>query len=215
MKSFASTLNDLNNKKRHFRLHDSALVIPYCHKRELSHIFNDIIGIHGITHAEVTLVTPERKMLFTSSNPTLTVNLINSSLWLYDWIYSFSHCDKQSFMEWRNLYSPSHRAQLIKAKEFDYQLQYGFHLVRKINGFILIYSYATKNKLADHRSYYLENANDCLRIGDFIYRKARGIFQSELPSLEIPRIKKFVAFSMGPPQDVGHQVTSNHLRLVT
>ena len=195
-------------------LHNSATTIPYTHRRELSSIFSDVISIHNIDHAEITLITSLNEILFISSNPSLTSNLINASLWQDDHIYSPNNYYK-SFYDWRELYSEKHKFRLIKLKELDYGFKYGFHLIRKIDSCLLIYSFATKTDSASHKSYYLSNANDILRIGDFLYRKGRGVLQKYCPDFSLPRINKFIPFSPGSLEDVGIEMVASHLKLVT
>lgn len=199
-------------KKLYF--HPQATAIAYKHKRELSRLFRDVIGLHFLDYAEIYLVSPNGETLFFSSSPSLTTNLIDSCLWEHDKALSLNNLHRSSWQCWEELYPVDKHNELKQTKEFNYGFRHGFITVRIISDFTIVYSFATKNRHLDNDKYYKDNSHDILKIGDYLYRKIRKLAQKYMPHNKLPIINKYIPLDEGRPEDIHNKLLEEHLTLI-
>jgi hypothetical protein len=72
-------------------------------------------------------------------------------------------------------------------------------LVRHWNNFYIIYSFATHRKNSDFQSMVVNNLNQFLEIGDYVYSNLRDEYTKYCFNFEPPIIEKFYPFVGGTP----------------
>jgi hypothetical protein len=158
------------------KLHPKILDILFEHRREIAIKLSDIIGIHYIDHMAIIISNPKNEIVIFSKTPTIEYNLISSNLWLHDGAFSPQFFKKKSFFWWEEAYNSEYFEKIKNIKEQKHKYKLGFCLVRKINAFYIIYSFATRRAMIDSQSYYLSHKEDLLRMGDYCYRSIRNIY---------------------------------------
>lgn len=182
-------------------LHPEAIDIPFKHKKEINYLFKDVLGLCHLDHISVDIVSPNEIMTYFSTKPALGYNLISQNLWKYDGCVSPSIYKNHSFYCWEDAYASQYAANLKKFKESEFGYTFGFILVRIINGFHIIYSFATKSLNKEIKDVFLNNLNDLLKIGDYCYNQIHPIFINYCNGYLPLKIKKFYPYKQGKPID--------------
>lgn len=181
------------------KLHQDVLTISFKHRYQIRSIFKEILGLCGIQHFSLDLVTPSSEMLFFSGTPSHGYEICKRGYGQYDGIISPEYYENFEFYWWKNA---SHRAfadRIAAIREGVLELKHGFMLVRKWNDFHLIYSFATKSRDPHFQSMVVNNINKLLKMGDFAYMEMREAYAEYCGNYNPPIIEKFYGFEGGIP----------------
>ncbi len=191
------------------KLHPDVLSVPFQHRKELSAKFRDVLGLLELDYISIEIVNPDEEFLFFASTPTVNFNIISNHLWPYDGAMSPTFYKKQHFFSWEAAYQPLFLTKLKKLKEAAHGFSYGFCLVRRVAGFTLIYSFATKNKNKKIPDFFEERRLEVLKIGDFCYKWVRPIYALYAKNHTPPLVTQFIS-------EVGENraMHAAHLKLV-
>ena len=152
------------------RLNIDILNMPFRHRKELAGRFRDVLGLLCLDYLSIEIANPVEELIFFSSLPCVNLNLVINHLWPYDGAMSPTFYKKKSFFTWETAYQAVIFPELKSMKETAYGFHYSFTMVRKINHFHLLYSFATKNKEQDMPNYFSEHKDELLKIGDYCYK---------------------------------------------
>lgn len=157
------------------KLHPKIMDILFYHKRDVSSGLRDLKGIHGIDHVAIIMINPELEISIFSLFPSVEYNLIANELWKFDRCFNPMTLEDKTLNWWEDSYHLSYQHELRHLKEDIHQFTLGMNLVRKIDGFTLIYSFATRNKMDDLKSYYSNLKDELFQMGDYGYKLIRGM----------------------------------------
>jgi hypothetical protein len=176
-------------KKAPVRLHHEAKEISFKHKFIIETLFNKKInGILGIDYFSLFIIDSTETLSCYSSCPALEYNLIQSDLWIYDGMLSFTEENsKEVIMFWDKLYPAMYADKLINLKQKRFGFQFGFFIMKRINSMIVIYSFATKSN--SPRRIYEESQDILSKIGDFFLEEIKPIYSQYICNNTKPKLQ--------------------------
>lgn len=179
--------------------HREVLDISFKHRYTIKTVFGDILGMEGIEHFSLDLVNPDKEMLFMSSTPQHAYEICKRGLGKYDGIISSDYYENLEFYWWDDAIHKGYASKIKEIREGLLNLRYGFMLVRQWNNFYLIYSFATKKPDLCFQSTVINNINQFLKMGDYVYSRMRDTYAIYSASHIPPTIEKFYKFEGGKP----------------
>jgi len=174
--------------------HPDILNILYDNRFHIKNKFSSVIGFYEINHISITIIDPSNETIVFSTTPNIEYHLITKDLWKHDLTIS-PHAHRNNELIWWDMDDINpHFNQIdnIKKQRNNYTL--GMSLARKIDGFCIIYSFATKSDEANLKSYYISNIDRLYDIGDHCYKSIRDIYSSYCRHHTAPRIIDFTNF---------------------
>ena len=171
--------------------HVNAESISFKHRKTLSAHFNDILGLHDVDHLSIDLIDPNGVWISLSSSPSMVFNLLSQKLWRYDMANTPAFFNTHRAFNWQQAYHPQQFSALKQVKQDDFDLNAGLCLVRKLESFTLIYSFATKSLVRDFLNSYQHCLDDLLMMGDYCYKNLKLIFQQYHNHFIVPSICSF------------------------
>lgn len=181
------------------KLHQDILNVSFRHRYQIRSTFKEILGLCGIQHFSLDLVTPDNTMIFFSSTPTHGYEICKRGYGQYDGIISPEYYEQFEFYWWENASHKAFSDKITAIREGVLGLKHGFMLVRKWNNFHLIYSFATRSKDPHFQSMVVNNVNELLKMGDFAYMEMRQAYADYCVQYDPPIIERFYRFEGGPP----------------
>lgn len=183
------------------KLHQNTLTLSFRYQYELRKVFSDILGLNGISHFSLDLISPDKEMLFFSSTPEHAYEICTRGYAPYDGIISEEYYKNYEFYWWRSASHKAHQNEIQHVREKVLSLYNGFMLVRKWDDFYLLYSFAT-NKTAnlDFQTSITNQLNRYLEMGDYAYSGLRQLYRNYSGIFTPPIIEKFFPFQGGAPQ---------------
>ena len=151
------------------KCHPDILQILFAHRKCITKIFTDIIGFYDIDYISITIVNPSKEAIIFSSIPSIEYNLINKNLWERDYLNLMGK-NKNDIIWWNEDLVIDD----IKKKKNNFTL--GMSTIKVINNFSICYSFATRSKTAELKSYYSLNIDGLNNIGDYCYKSIRSIY---------------------------------------
>ena len=174
--------------------------ISYIHKYKINHIFNDFMGLYDIHHFSLDLVDPSGNMIFFSKTPSHAYEICKRGYGDYDGIISPKYYTKNEFYWWEDAHHEKYSRKIQNIREGIFKLKNGFMLVRNINGFYLLYSFATKSNSPKFKTNVVNNLNELYKIGDWAYSQLKDEYQLYVKHYIVPSIDKFNPFVGGKPK---------------
>lgn len=161
------------------KLHKEALNASYENRYFLKRTFSDVLGIHGINHCSINILSPNDEIMFFSSTPGHAFEICSRNLHHNDPIINPCNFKNKKRYSWYDANSENtlKELELAEIRERVFNFHGGFVLVRNLSGFIIMYSYAfseNSNEL-EERSY--ENENVFYAIGDWVCDKIKNLYQ--------------------------------------
>lgn len=158
------------------KLHPDVKEISFMHQYAIQNVFrqksHNILGIHYLS---LMIINADNLLTVYSTCPSLEFNMLDTTLWHYDGIFSTENHRNGEFFYWDDLYADCMKNTLIREKEKKYGFTFGFYLTRKINSHFVIYSFATKNQI--DRVIYKESQPILKKIADYFYYALEGIHE--------------------------------------
>ncbi len=187
-------------------LHPDILTILFENRREVSRIFQDVIGLFEISHMAVNIINPALEAIIFSLTPNIEYNLISQNLWKDD--NSFKLPLEENKIVWWNYGGNNidNRAlERIKLKNNNFSK--GLTLGRSLKNFNLFYSFAIRNKSTQlSNDYYTANKDKLIDLGDYCLKYFQALYSSYYPSLVLPIIDE-LKFTPG-------SFNKHHLKLI-
>jgi hypothetical protein len=138
--------------------------------------YREILGINKVSHFSINIESPDRKLAFVSSNPSVGIELLNSGAFLYDGTLSPTVYRKKKFYYWEDEYMPGRSEHVKKAKEYRFGINSGCIFTRRVGGFVLIYSFATSGRKEEFVETVENSKYLFLSMGDHCYSLVREIY---------------------------------------
>lgn len=180
-------------------LHEDILEIFFKYREEIYRKLIDLKGIFLIDHIALTIIDPNNILTIFSITPSVEYNLIVQGLWIYDRTFSAIYQAEHPFYSWDKAYAPKYFDKIRYIKEIKHGFTFGCNVSKKIEGFHLIYSFATRSKNNGLSEYYHELKNELLNLGDYSYKKISNIYRMYCdPKLIAPSISSKNIFSRKP-----------------
>lgn len=183
------------------------------HRQSLSNLFHDVLGLHGIDHLSLHLISPDLQLTSFSSTPALMYRLISRNLWQHDNSLAPRYYQSRSFFYWDELETTPDQITLDTLRRQEFGLHHGFTLVRHIDPFYFLYAFATrkhKTKRPPSDGYL----NDCLQMGDYCYRWIKKWYSPLCKPYVPPTIERFVPYEAGTPKDIRQRILQKPLQLL-
>lgn len=183
-------IDSKEENKQNLNLHPNILDILFVHKQAIARRLSDIKGIYFIEHVSINIISSLNEVIVFSGTPSVEYNIIVKELWRYDKSFNPQSLVNGSFVSWQEGYTKSHAQELIKIKETNHNFTYGFNLIRRIDDFTMVYSFATRKHLSNIDEYYLNVCDDLFSLGDYSYKLLKDIYSQYNSNLILPMIDK-------------------------
>lgn len=180
-------------------LHKDLLNILYSSYYQTKKTTDEIRGLFGIDHFSLDIADPNGMMLFFSNTPAHGFEICKRGYAQYDGIISPRHYKSHEFYWWKNAAHKKYSDKIEEIRQGVLGLRDGFMLVRRWNGFYIIYSFATRTKSDDFKFSVVNNLNEYLAIGDYVYDNLRAEYSRYCTDFDPPTIEKFYPFEGGEP----------------
>ena len=158
-------------------LHENVVDILFQNKNEISRRLSDIRGLYHIDHIAINIINPLNEVMIFSITPSVEYNLFAHELWRYDQSFSPLSFNDQALFCWDEGYDRRYFNDLKNLKEKKHHFNLGLNLVRKIEQFQIVYSFATRSQNENLLPYYQDQASRLFLLGDYGYRLIRDIYQ--------------------------------------
>jgi len=139
-------------------------------------VSSDILGLFGIEHFSLDIVDPTGKMIFFSTTPAHGYEICKAGYGQYDGIISQEYYKNYEFYWWKNAAHKKYANNIEEIREQILGLKHGFMLVRCLNNFYIMYSFATKSNSLNFQTTVINNINEYLSMGDYAYNTLRPIY---------------------------------------
>ncbi|MCX7118244.1 MAG: hypothetical protein NTW94_10175 [Legionellales bacterium] len=161
--------------------HGRFLDILFAYLGAVSHVFQDVKGLYGISHIAITHIENHRIMTF-SSTPSLEFNLFSSNLWRFDKTYQTSWYQRCAMSAWPSLYTKAHYDELYYLKQLKHHLPLGVTFsTRSATGHV-IYSMASHNADQETQDAFKNQQEHFCKIGQYCASLLLPFFQEALSS---------------------------------
>jgi|GEM_PF-1616877 len=157
-------------------LHPDILDILFKHKEEIYRKLIDLRGTFLLDHISIKIIDPNNTILIFSITPSVEYNLIVQGLWRHDKGFSANFQKNNFFYPWEKAYCKDYFNEIKQIKEFKHGFTFGFNIPKKLGGFNLIYSFATRSKNDGLLDYYQNHINELTNIGDYGYKLIHSIY---------------------------------------
>lgn len=158
----------------------------FMHKKKVSRIFQDVLGIHGIHHLSVTRVNSHNKLLIFSSTPAMEFNLFNSLLWQFDNTYNPEWFKRCIHSAWQMLYSPARYDELYYLRQIKHRFPIAVSMAAKTADEYFIYSMASKTDTPVTQELFTNEIETFYRIGHYCSNQLLPLFaEVEQPSPQL------------------------------
>ncbi len=155
--------------------HQDIAELSHYHREALQEIFTPHLGVGNLDHIGVGIVSPDKEFTYFSSTPDLISNITERGLLCFDGEFSPTFFEVLTFYEWQAVFDRRLRHTLREVKLEAFGFVYGFTLVRRVQGYHLLYSFATRTQQADLKAYYNANRDALTAIGDQCYPQIRDL----------------------------------------
>lgn len=148
-------INNNPEKEDAVSLHPTITDTLYEHRRYVKNVFLQIKGHYEIAYFGINIISPANELISFSSMPHIEYNLIREGLWKYDPCFCSKKMSKNTLMWWDKISQDNLFLEQIKEiKLTSNHFKLGMTLSREINGFNILYSYATNSNKKNLKEYY-------------------------------------------------------------
>jgi len=181
-------------------LHKDVLTVSYKHRFEIKKYFKEVVGLYGIDHVSLDLVSPDGEMLFFSGTPSHGYEICSRGFGQYDGAISPTYYKKFEFYWWKDVVHGRFNDEINYIRDIKHKFRHGFMLVRHWNDFYIIYSFATKTLNTEFPSVIVNHLNHLFGLGDYLYNEVRDTYAEYTGVHKPPKITQFYPFEGGAPQ---------------
>lgn len=166
--------------------HKDVLTIGIENFYKLKMAYSEVIRIRNFDHFSINIESPDKKLAFLSCNPAVSLTLMKSGLLPYDGSVSPTIYRYKSTYIWDKCYIPKYAERIKKIKEYKFGITKGVVFVRKIKGFCIMYSFATKKDGVEFLEDIIEYGEEYLKIGDHCYNLIKPIYSQYIINHSTP-----------------------------
>ena len=174
-------------------LHQDAVTISFENCYKLGKTYKEIIGLDKVHHFSLNVVDLNGEMTILSYNPQIAYNIFKNGSYLYNGSISPTFYENREIYTWDEAYDPRKYDLLKNNMERKNGIEVGVVLTKRINGLILLYSFATKSNGIDFLSDINERKSYFYSAGDFCFNRIQSIIEDRiLLSCQIPNKNKSI-----------------------
>lgn len=163
-------------EKAALKLHPNTLDILFKHKSEIFRKLGDIRGLHYIDHIAITIINPNNEIVVFSITPSVEFNLVLQGIWEFDLSFNPKYYTDSNIVFWDKFYGSGYVNRIKEIKEIQHNFTLGFNLIRKIEDFNIIYTFATRHNHANLKQYYMSIVGELFALGDYGYKLLRNLY---------------------------------------
>lgn len=178
----------LESDQQEIKLHTNILDILFAHKRDIFRKLSDVRDLYFLDHVAISIFNPENEVIIFSITPSVEYNVITQNLWKHDITFNPSQFSDGSLVWWDQDFYSKFAVEIKQIKETKHNFSIGFNLYRKIDGFNLVYSFASRCQNKNMRHYYDSIKNRLFLLGDYSYKLIREIYTNYCISHDAPYI---------------------------
>lgn len=165
--------------------HSKLLEMLFAHKRRVSCVFNDVLGLYEIHHISLAFVDKEKQLCLLSSSPSLEFNLFNQGIWKYDRCYQPAWFQQQNLGFWPSLYEKKHFDALYYLKQAKPKYPIGLSLAGAPGIYPTVFSFASSDKSHETREQFCHIQPALSQIGLYCTNLLLPILQIYSPSMTV------------------------------
>lgn len=179
-----SFTNKCNLTKDIPKIHPNILDTLFKYKETIYLKFTDLKGIFLLDHISINIIDPSNTIAIFSITPSVEYNLIIQNIWEHDQSF-FPHAyQDEDFFLWEHGYAKNYFHNLKKIKQERHGLYLGFNIIRKIQNYTFIYSFATRHNNIELSNFYQSQKYELLKMGDYAYNLIKDIYRKHCISTE-------------------------------
>ncbi|HCC3261896.1 hypothetical protein SDB96_15845 [Legionella pneumophila serogroup 1] len=163
-------------------LHKDAVTISFENCYKIGRTYKEIIGLDNIHHFSLNIVDPNGEMTILSYNPQIAYNIFKDGSYLYNGSISPTFYETREIYTWDEAYDPRKYHLLKNNMERKNGIKEGVVLTKRVNSFILLYSFATKLNGVDFLSEINARKNYFYSAGDFCFERIQSIIDDRILS---------------------------------
>jgi len=171
-------------------LHKNAVNISFENCFKLGKTYNEIIGQKNIHHFSLNVVDAKGEMTILSYNPQIAYNIFKDGSYLYNGSISPTYYENKDIYTWDETYDPQRYHLLKNNMERKNGISTGVVLTKRINGLILLYSFATKGNGTDFLLAIKDQKKFFLQAGDHCFEQIKPIIEDRIINHYCMPIKK-------------------------
>lgn len=161
-------------------LHERAGIVSYENCYKLGKIYREIIGVNNVDHFSLNIVNTDGKMFIFSYNPQIVYDILKDGSYLYNGSISPSYYNNFDSYTWDETYDPRFRETLLNKMERKNGINKGVVFIKRHNGLILLFSFATKGNGQDFESQSLEQKEKFYQMGNHCFDLAKPIVDDNI-----------------------------------
>ncbi len=199
-------------KKSSVHLYPDIIDILFEHRRFVKNVFLQIKGHYQIDYFGINIINPSNEVVSFSSMPHIEYNLIRQGLWKYDTCFCSKEMSKNTLVWWDDTKDDNLFFEQIKEiKLTSNHFKLGMTLCREIDGFTLLYSYATSSNMKNLREYYSAQIFGLIDIGDYFCNSILKIYSEYCGSYVVPQLNQLYSKASAPKLRAGLRLVVNNL----
>jgi hypothetical protein len=148
-------------------LHPEAGEFLFLHYRSMVRIFTEVLGLFELDYIAIALLTPEDKLLFLSSRPSIECNLIENDLWQFDASIQKNFFLQDKLQLWETLYDDALLKPLRHYKQVVPKLSMGISIPGTFEEYRVVYSFALKSTDKAIQQNAINNIEALVRLGHY------------------------------------------------
>ncbi|OGO93782.1 MAG: hypothetical protein A3F41_06780 [Coxiella sp. RIFCSPHIGHO2_12_FULL_44_14] len=172
------------------KLHEKIAFISFENHYSIRNAYCEIMGLHHIHHLSINIADPEDKLAVISYNPHIAYNLCHDSSYLYNGTMSPTYYRNSDIYVWDRCYDKRFKNLLKNNVERKNGFKKGIVITRRIENFVLIYSFATRSNGEDFYLDVFHNRKVFYEMGDHCYSLIRVIYEQYSPKYDPPKINE-------------------------
>jgi hypothetical protein len=172
------------------KLHKDIMKMSFENYWKIKKAYKEIIGLSNIDHFSISIVDKNYQMSILSFTPAIMYNACAEGWYIYNGSLSKTFYENLDMFVWDQCYDKRFYNRIKFLVEQRYGLNIGVSLVRKINGFHIIYCFGTKGNAETFLQEISPSKEYFLNIGDHCYNLLKTIYQQYSVDEDAPDIKK-------------------------
>lgn len=157
-------------------LHNMASIISFENAFNIRKIYKEVVGMDYIDHVSINIVNSQGKMLIFSVNPQIAYSIIKDGSYIFNGSISPDFYTKKQFYTWEDGYDPQCFNEIKAKLQLKNNIDMGCVIVKKIEKFYILFSFAKKNKGLILKEAILDNKNYYYNIGMFLLTRINNIY---------------------------------------
>ena len=147
------------------RLHQDILLMSFENQWHIRRVYKEIIGLNGIDHFSINIVSPKGEMSIISYSPSIIYQIFQDGTYLYNGSISPTYYESLDFYTWDQCYDKRFYSQVKTSLQTKNGIDTGIVMVHRAFGFNILFSFASKQHNSELLANSAENNKDFLKMG--------------------------------------------------